>query len=282
MAVEAAEVVVVHGAQLHPRHVFDAQRRPVSVSAQHDVAELLRTDQPTLCLHIHLDLLIVGNWTCADAADRRLDILALDGLDDVGWGKIEASQARRVEPDPHRVIEPTEQFGLPYARRARQLIKHIDDRKIGDEKRVVFAAFVIEIHELQYRGRFLLDLDSLQLDLLRQLRDDRLHAIVDIDRIDVGIGAEFETYGERIRAVIAARALHVDHLVDADDLGLQRLRHRRLEHLRGRARIPRGDLDLGRHDIGELRDRDPGEGQESPERDDDRDNDREPRSVNED
>ena len=26
-----------------------------------------------------------------------------------------------------------------------------------------------------------------------------------------------------VRAVIAARALHVDHLVDADDLGLQRL-----------------------------------------------------------
>ena len=42
MAVEAAEVVVVHGAQFHPRHVFDAQRRPVSVGAQHDVAELLR------------------------------------------------------------------------------------------------------------------------------------------------------------------------------------------------------------------------------------------------
>jgi hypothetical protein len=94
----------------------------------------------------------------------------------------------------------------------------------------------------------------LELDLRRQLRDDRLHAIVDIDRVDVGIGAEFETYGESVRAVIAARALHVDHLVDADDLGLQRLGHRGLEHLRGGARIPRGDLDLGRHDIGELRD----------------------------
>jgi hypothetical protein len=120
------------------------------------------------------------------------------------------------------------------------------------------------------------------LDLLRQLRDDRLHAIVDIDRIDVGIGAEFETYGESVRAVIATRALHVDHLVDTDDLRLQRLRHCCLEDLRGRAWIPGGDLDLRRHDVGELRDRNSGEGQEPTQRDDDRDDDRKPWPVDKD
>ncbi len=39
-----------------------------------------------------------------------------------------------------------------------------------------------------------------------------------------GIGAEREADGQRIAAVIAAVGLHVDHLVDADDLRLERLR----------------------------------------------------------
>ena len=104
-----------------------------------------------MCLHIHLELLILGDRTCSDAADRGLDILALDGLDDVGWRKIEVCQPRHVEPDAHRVIEPAEQLGLANAGRARQLVKDVDDREIGDEQRVVFPAFVIEINELQYR-----------------------------------------------------------------------------------------------------------------------------------
>ena len=122
----------------------------------------------------------------------------------------------------------------------------------------------------------------MELDLLRQLRDRRLDAIVDIDRVDVGIGAELEAHRESVCAVISARALHVDHLVDADDLRLQRLRHGRLEHLGGRARVHRRDLDLGRHDIGELRDRNPRERQEAAQRDDDRDDDRKARPVDED
>ena len=121
----------------------------------------------------------------------------------------------------------------------------------------------------------------MELDLLRQLRDDGLHAVVDIDRVDVGIGAELETHSECVGAVIAAGAFHIDHLVDTDDLRLQRLRHRRVEHLRRRPRIPGRDFDLGWHDVGELRDRNPRERQEAAQRDDDRDDDREPWPVDE-
>jgi hypothetical protein len=153
-----------------------------------------------------------------------------------------------------------EQIGLADARRARQLVNHVDDRVVGDEKRIVFLVFAVEHHELQYRGRLLLDGNSLQLHLLRQLRDRGLHSIIDIDRVDIGIAAEFEANRESVRAVIAARALHVDHLVDTDDLCLQRLGHGCLHHLCRRARVDRGDLDSGRHDIGELRDRNPREG----------------------
>ena len=42
--------------------------------------------------------------------------------------------------------------------------------------------------------------------------------------------------GQRVAAVIAAGRLHVDHLVDADDLGFERLGDAGFDHLGGGAR----------------------------------------------
>jgi hypothetical protein len=140
--------------------------RSIRVGPQHDGIELLRTDQSPLRLHIDLELLIVGNRTCSDAADRRLNILGLDGLDDIGWRKTEAGQPIRVEPDSHRVIEPAEQEGLPDIWRARQLIDDVDGCVVSNEEGVVFPVFAVERHELQYRRGFLLDCQALELNLL--------------------------------------------------------------------------------------------------------------------
>ena len=52
---------------------------PSGIGAQHDVAELLRRGQRALRLHVHLELLVVAHRPRADAADRRLHVLRLDG-----------------------------------------------------------------------------------------------------------------------------------------------------------------------------------------------------------
>ena len=120
----------------------------------------------------------------------------------------------------------------------------------------MLAGLAVESDELQDRRRPLDDRQALELHLLRQLRQRGLHAVVDVDRVDVGIGAEREADGQVVAAVVAAGRLHVDHLVDADDLRLDRLGDGRLDHRGRRAGIDRGDLHLRRHDVGELRDRD--------------------------
>ena len=101
----------------------------------------------------------------------------------------------------------------------------------------------IDRDDAEQRGRLLLHRDALPLHLLRQLGERDLHAVVDVDGVDVGIGAELERHQQRIAAVIAADALHVDHLVDADDLRLDRLGDRGLDDQRrmrrDRRRSPR-------------------------------------------
>ena len=114
----------------------------------------------------------------------------------------------------------------------------------------------VEGDHAEQRRRLLLDGDALALDILRQLGQGDLHAVVDVDGVDVGIGAELEGAGQRVAAVIAAHALHVDHLVDADDLRLDRLGDGRIHHRGIGAGIGGRDGDLGRNDIGILRDRD--------------------------
>ena len=81
-----------------------------------------------------------------------------------------------------------------------------------------------------------LTVEALLLDFLRQLRQRRLHAVVDVDGVDVGVGAEREADGENVAAVVAAGRLHVQHLVDADDLRFQGLGDARFHHGRRRRR----------------------------------------------
>ena len=133
----------------------------------------------------------------------------------------------------------------------------------------------------QQRRRFLLDHDALALHLRRQAGQRDLDAVVDVDGVDVRIGAEFERHRERIAAVVAAHALHVDHLVDADDLGLDRLRDGSIHHAGIRAGVERGDRHLGGNDIGILRDRNGEQRQRPRNRGDDGDDDGQPRPVDE-
>ena len=191
--------------------------------------------QPALGLHVELELLVVADRPGADAADRRLHALGADGGDDVGGRQIEAGEPLRIEPDPHRVVQFREQAGLTDARGARNRVEHVDDGVVGDEQRILLAVGAVEHDELQDRRGFLLHDQALLLHLGRQLRQRGLNAVVDVDGVDVGIGAERERNGERVAAVVAAGRLHVQHLVDADHLRLERLGDAGLHHLGGGA-----------------------------------------------
>ena len=90
----------------------------------------------------------------------------------------------------------------------------------------------------------------------RQLRLGEIDPVLDVDRVDVGIGAEREGDGERVAAVGADGRLHVEHVVDAVDLLLDRLGDRLLDHLGAGPGIAPGHLHLRRHDVGKLGERD--------------------------
>src|SRR6516225_1165335 len=93
-------------------------------------------------------------------------------------------------------------------------------------------------------GRLFLDGYTLPLHFRGQTWQCDLHAVVDIDSVDIGIGAELERTDQRVAAVIAADTLHVDHFVDADDLRFDRLGNCRIDHGGICTRVRRGHLYL--------------------------------------
>ena len=203
VARQRALAVLVLGAELDAGDVLDLQERAVRVGAQHDVAELLGRDEAPFRLEVELELLVGRHGRGAEAADGGLVVLRLDRVGDVGGRDVQAGEALDVEPDPHGVVQLAEQHGLPDAGRAGDFVEDVDDGVVRDEQRVLLAVVRVQHHELEHGRRALADRQALQRDLRRQLRHRRLHAVVDVDGIDVGVAAEVEGHGQRVAAVVA-------------------------------------------------------------------------------
>ena len=130
-------------------------------------------------------------------------------------------------------------------------------------------------------GRLFFRRDADALHFRREDRNRDGDAILHEHLRRIEIGAELE--GDAQRHVAVARALrrHVEHVLDAVDLLLDRRRHRFRDDLRVRARIIGRDLDRGRRDLGILRDRQRRKRDRADERDDDADHAGEDRPVDE-
>ncbi len=281
-SVQAAEGVRLARTELDTPDIRDQHGGAVRVGPHHDALELSRIAQTPAGLERDLELLVGRHGLRADPPDRGLDVLALDRRNHVRGGQRERGQAIHVEPDPHAVVQRPEQRRLSHTGHARQGIDDIDGRVITQEQPVVGPLRRTQRHDLQHGVGLLLDRQTLPLHLLRELGHRQIGAVLHIDRVDVRIRAEREGDGERIAAVVAAGGLHVEHVVHAVDLRLDRLSDGRLHHRCARAWIGRADRHLRRDDVGKLGDRDAGDGDQPGERDDDRDDDREPRPVDED
>ena len=125
------------------------------------------------------------------------------------------------------------------------------------------------------------DRDAEALDLCRQERGGDGDAVLHQHLVDVEVGAECKGHGQSQVAVAGRLRNHVEHVLDAVDLLLERGRDRLAHHLRGGAGVGgvhhdgrRGYLGILRHRQGEI-------GEAADQRDKDREHGREDRPVDE-
>ena len=218
----------------------------------------------------HADL--TGGHVLALPLQRRHDVLRVQAA---------RFELLRIEPDPHRILTGAEHVDVADPGKSRQLVPEIDGGVIGEVEAVVAVVRRRQRDEQQDRGRALLHRDALRLHRLRQLRQRARHPVLHQDLRRIEIGADLEGDRERIGPIAGAGRLHVDHVLDAVDLLLDRQRHGVHHRARAGAGIACRHLHGRRHHVGILRDRQPVERDRADQNHQDGENVRENRTLDE-
>ncbi|MEY9763510.1 hypothetical protein ABH988_004295 [Bradyrhizobium ottawaense] len=191
----------------------------------------------------------------ADDAGGGLDVLRLDRFDDVARGQAVLGRLLRIDPDPHRIVTGAVELDVADAVDPRQAVLDVEHRVVAQIGHVVAAVRRQQMHDHGEVGRGLLGDDAELAHHGRQARLGLLHAVLHQLRRLVGIGAEPERHRQRHRAVGGRLARHVEHVLDAVDLLLDRGRYRLRDHLGIGAGIGGAHQDRRGHHVRIFRDR---------------------------
>ena len=281
LAVEAEKLAVGLGAELDVADVAQPRDLAVIPGLDDDVLVLLDVAEPALQLDGVLEVDAGRRRRHADLAGRHFLALLLQRRHDVLRVEAARFELFRIEPDPHRILAGAEHIDVADAGQPRQLVPKIDGGVIGEIEAVVAVVRRRQGDEQQDRRRALLHRDALRLHRLRQGRQRARDTVLHQDLRGIEIGADLEGHGERVGAVAGAGRLHVDHVLDAVDLLLDRQRHRIHHRARAGAGIARRHLHGRRHDVGILRDRQPVERDRADQNHQDGENVRQNRTLDE-
>ena len=140
LAVHAADLLVVQGAQLDAGDVAHPDHRAIRVRSHGDVPELL------FCLETALrpdrvgHLLTEGHGIGADLSGGIDGALLLNGAAQIRDREPEPREHVRLHPDPHGVIASAEDTSFADARHTVDRVDDVDVRVVREEQRVVAVA----------------------------------------------------------------------------------------------------------------------------------------------
>ncbi len=254
MAVDPNCRGIILRSKLHPSDVRQEHSGAGRIRFYDDVAELIGSLQPRLGRHGGIEHLALRLRHSADFAGRDVDILVLNGGNDVAGHQLEARQLGGIEPDAHRILR-AEDVDVADARNARQIVLNIAREPVRNVDVRGLVGLVINADDHQEVGRPFGHGHALLLNLLREPRDRLLHFVLDLDLGDVRIDALVEHGGDRGLPARARGRAEIEQAVEARERLLDHLRDAALEGRRRGAGIGRTDVDLGRRDVRILPDR---------------------------
>ena len=190
----------------------------------------------------------------AERARGHLDVLLLQGRDDVGGGQAVGGELVGVEPDPQRIFVAAEDRDVADAVEAQQLVADVAGRcsSTGSSGRRCCSGDSMCTTIMRSGEALRTVTPRLRTSGGRRgwaTRQPVLHQHVG----DIEVGAELERDGQLHVAVVGRQRRHVEHVVDAVDLLLDRRRDGGRDRLGVGAGIGGAHHDGRRHDLGILR-----------------------------
>ena len=161
----------------------------------------------------------------AEAAGGELVVLLADGGGDVARCQVVLGELVRTEPDAHGIVGGAEQDRVTDAGRAAQLVDDVDQRVVGHEDRVVTPARRRHRDHLRIEEDRFCTCTPSRCTSCGNSGSARCTRLLTLMVAWSGIGADREGHGDRQRARAGRGRAHVEHLLDAVDLLLERRGH---------------------------------------------------------
>ena len=226
LAVEIGVGGVVLRAIFDARHVLHAHEPPVARRAHDHLPELARILEAPLRRHHELEGVVGRRRLLAEGAARHLDVLLADRGDDVAGRHAVGGELVRIEPDAEGILPLAEDGDVADALLAEQDVADAGPGVAGDVELIEGVVRREHMHDHHQVGRALAGGNPEAADLLGQARLGDGDAVLHEDLRVVEVGAEPERDGQGQSAVAGRIRRHVEHVVDAVDLLLERRRHR--------------------------------------------------------
>ncbi|KWT85151.1 hypothetical protein APY03_3954 [Variovorax sp. WDL1] len=281
LVVQQRAQCVLGGAELDAADVAQPGHRAFRAGLDDDVAEFLFALQAPLRVDRQLRVHARQPGRSAHHACSGLDVLAANGRHHVAGRQAALRHLLRVQPDAHGVLAAAPGLHLADAVDARQPVLDVEHRVVAQVIHVVAPVGRHQVNHHRDVGRALDGGDPQPPHFLGQARLGLRHAVLHHLLRLVRVGAQLEGDGQRHHAIRGRLAAHVEHVLDAVDLLLERRRHRLGNHLRIGARI------LGAHhhrrgcDFRVFRDRQPAQGDQARDQHQQREHAREDRPIDE-
>ena len=253
---QRAQCVAV-GAKFYAGDVSEQCLFAVGTGLHDDLAELLRGNQPALCIDLQLEIHRRTYRLLPNRAGGDLNVLFANRADNVARSEISCGEFVGVKPDAHRVIARTEHFHVAGAGDARQHVFDLQRGVVAEINLVVATVRREQVHHQRQVGRLLCGRDAEPANFLRQFRQRLRNAVLHLHLGFVDVRAELESYGQRHHTVTRGLRKHVERILDTVDGLLQRRRDRFGDGLRVRAGIRRAHDDGGRNNLRVFADRQP-------------------------
>ena len=233
-------------AQLDAGDIAQAYDTALIGGLDNHLAKLLGADQAALGLDADLEGLRAVSRRLVHDPGRHLQVLGAQGANHISRGETHGVDQVRVEPDPHRVLTRPQQAHPADAIDSRQRVAQVKYRVIGDVQLVVGFVGRVQVDGHHQVGRIFLRGYPEPAHRLRQARFSDGDTVLYLYLRIIEVGAQGEGDGDAEVAVAGGLGLHVEHVLDAVDLLLQRCRHGIGDHFRARTGVGRPHLHRGR------------------------------------
>ena len=220
----------------------------VPVGAENNLVILRRIGKRPLCHHRegHLDRARRGGLS--NLSGPVQSVLGGHRLLDIGGCDAQRGHPLRIHPDADRLIGNAHDLRLSGAGDALDGVQHIDIGIVGDVITAV-SLFRREDADQHHDGRcFFLDGNPLLHHGIGELRRGKVDPVLDLHLGNVRIDAEIEINGDHQISGRGACRRHIQHAVDAVNLGFDRRGNRVRQSLGIRSRIDGLDGNLDRRD----------------------------------